>query len=219
MRRVGVPRRRTIGLIVVAVVVIAAVIGVLQSRESSTDPAPPSAAEARSALRTAPTALRSLYDRGGTLVDLTPAAFEGELRSLRGYPVVLNVWAQWCGPCREEFPLLRTAAARYGTRIAFLGVNVDAASSRGRAERFLREQPTAYPSVTDPDERIARRLEASGRPSTVFLDPQGRIVTVRQGAYARLEDLERDLRMYAGLDGRPAPGTTTTSHADDARER
>ncbi len=73
--------------------------------------------------------------------------------------------------------------------------------------------------MTDPEERIARRLEATGaRPSTVFLDAEGQIVTVRQGAYARLEDLERDLRLYAGLDGRPAPGAGAPD-ADDDRER
>lgn len=197
-------------------IVVAAVIGLVQSGGSTPDPGP-SVAEARAAVRDAPPPLRALYDRGGGLIDVPAADLDRELRTLRGYPVVINVWAEWCGPCRTEFPLLRTAAARYGTRVAFLGVNVDSVAARGKAERFLRETPTIYPSLVDPGERIARRLEATGgRPQTVFLDPEGEIVTVRQGAYADLDQVVRDLRMYAGLDGGPAPGTPGATTTDSA---
>lgn len=215
----SIPQRRRIAFLVVAVlIVVATVIGVLQSGGSAQDPpAGPSLAEARAAVRDAPAPLRALYDQGGGLIDVPTDDLDGELRKLRGYPVVINVWAEWCGPCRAEFPLLRTAAARYGTRIAFLGLNVDRAADRGKAERFLREQPTIYPSLADPREAIARRLEATGaRPSTVFLDPDGEIVTVRQGSYADLEQVVRDLRLYAGLDGGAAPGTTGAAQTDPA---
>lgn len=196
-------------------IVVAAVIGLVQSGGSAPEAdAGPTVAEARAAVRDAPPPLRALYDRGGSLIDVPAADLDGELRKLRGYPVVLNVWAEWCGPCRAEFPLLRTATARYGTRVAFLGVNVDSAADRGKAERFLREQPTVYPSLVDADGRISRRLEATGgRPQTVFLDAEGAIVTVRQGAYADLDQVVRDLRLYAGVDGSSAPGATTTDSA------
>lgn len=205
-------------LVVAVLIVVATVIGVLQSGGSAQDPqAGPSLAEARAAVRDAPAPLRALYDRGGGLIDVPADDFDGELRKLHGYPVVINVWAQWCGPCRTEFPLLRAAAARYGTRVAFLGLNVDSVAARAKAERFLRDEPTIYPSVTDPGEAIARRLEATGaRPQTVFLDADGKIVTVRQGAYRDLEQVVRDLRLYAGLDGGTAPGTTGAASADPA---
>lgn len=210
------PSRRRIAILVVAVlVVVAAAIGLAQSGGSAPDPDPgPTVEQARAAVRDAPPPLRALYDRGGGLIDVPAADLDDELGKLRGHPVVINVWAEWCGPCRTEFPLLRTAAARYGTRVAFLGVNVDSAADRGKAERFLREQPTIYPSLVDADGRISRRLEATGgRPQTVFLDPAGEIVTVRQGGYANLDQVVRDLRLYAGLDGSSAPdapGATTT---------
>jgi cytochrome c biogenesis protein CcmG/thiol:disulfide interchange protein DsbE len=215
----SIPQRRRIAFLVVAVlIVVATVIGVIQSGGSAQDPeAVPSVAEARAAVADAPSPLRALYDRGGGLIDVPAGDLDGYLRKLRGYPVVVNVWAEWCDPCRAEFPLLRAAAARYGTRVAFLGVNVDLASDHGKAERFLREQPTIYPSLVDPDGRISRRLEATGgRPQTVFLDADGTIVTVRQGSYGDLEQVVRDLRLYAGLDGGTAPGTTGAAPADSA---
>ena len=73
--------------------------------------------------------------------------------SLRGYPVVVNVWASWCGPCRFEFPHFQRAAAAYGKRVAFLGI--DSQDSDDAAATFLREEPVPYPSYTDPDEEIA----------------------------------------------------------------
>ncbi|MBF6621665.1 MAG: TlpA family protein disulfide reductase [Patulibacter sp.] len=210
------PSRRTIAIVVAALaIVVVTVIGLVQTGDSTESPADvPSVADARAAVRDAPPALRALYDRGGRLIDVPAADVDGFLQKLRGHPAVINVWAEWCDPCRAEFPLLRTAAARHGTTIAFLGVNVDAAKDHGKAEAFLGEQPTIYPSLTDPDEQIARRLEAPGRPSTVFLDAEGEIVTVRQGAYGSIQDLERDLRLYAGLEGKPAPGTTGDPRTD-----
>jgi cytochrome c biogenesis protein CcmG/thiol:disulfide interchange protein DsbE len=203
-------------IVAVALAIVAVTaIGLAQTGDSHRTPDDvPSAAEARDAVRDAPPALRALYGRGGTLIDVPGGDLGDYLRTLRGHPLVINVWAEWCDPCRAEFPLLRTAAARHGTKIGFLGVNVDRTADHERAAAFLREQPTIYPSLTDPDERIARRLEAPGRPSTVFIDAAGEIVTVRQGAYATIEDLERDLRLYAGLHGKPAPGTTGDAGPD-----
>lgn len=211
------PRRRTIAIVAAALaIVVVTAIGLAQSGDSTAPPADvPSAAEARAAVRDAPPALRALYDQGGGLVDVPADELDGYLGALRGHPAVINVWAEWCDPCRAEFPLLRTAAARHGTKVAFLGVNIDAAGDRGRAEAFLREQPTIYPSLVDPDRRIADRIEAASvQPSTVFLDAEGEIVTVRQGAYGSVQDLERDLRLYAGLEGKPAPGVTGDARPD-----
>lgn len=218
MPRSALPRRRIAIFVAALSIVVAVAIGLVQSGGSTHDPDDaPSVAEARAAVRDAPAPLAALYARGGGLIDVPAADLDGVLRRLRGYPAVINVWAEWCGPCRDEFPLLRTAAARYGTQVAFLGVNADTAADRGKAEAFLREQPTIYPSLTDPDGAITRRLEATGgRPQTVFLDADGEIVTVRQGAYGDVDQVVRDLRLYAGLDGTSAPGTTGAATTDSA---
>src|SRR6266566_5227726 len=54
---------------------------------------------------------------------LEPAAFKSRLAGLRGYPVVVNKWASWCGPCQTEFPAFQRAAVKYGRQVAFVGLN------------------------------------------------------------------------------------------------
>ena len=72
---------------------------------------------------------------------------------MKGYPVVVNQWASWCGPCRAEFPWFQNASAKYGKKVAFLGV--DSQDSDDAAKTFLGEYPVPYPSYTDPDKEIA----------------------------------------------------------------
>lgn len=192
-------------LALLAGIVVALAIGLSQGGGEVEQPdAVPTAEQAKRDVAQAPPPLKRLYARGGELVQLSGDGFVEYIARLRGYPVVINKWAEWCGPCREEFPILRKAAARHGTRVAFIGLN--SGDKRDRAEAFLRTQPTVYPNVRDPDEQIARALQAATvSPSTIFLDTKGNIVTVRQGVYSSLAQLERDLRQYAGLDGRAAP--------------
>ena len=75
------------------------------------------------------------------------------MRALRGHPVVVNVWAAWCGPCRVELPVIQRASLDYGKRVAFLGV--DLKDNRGAAAKLLRDIPLTYPSYEDPDGKVA----------------------------------------------------------------
>jgi cytochrome c biogenesis protein CcmG/thiol:disulfide interchange protein DsbE len=111
-------------------------------------------------------------------------------------PVVVNVWASWCLPCRAEFPLFQVASTRFGRRVAFLGVDtLDAASD---AQAFLARFPVAYPSYADPSGAIARSLvPTQGVPITVFLDRAGRVAYFHQGAYRSERALASDIRRYA----------------------
>ncbi|HEX8754228.1 MAG TPA: TlpA disulfide reductase family protein [Solirubrobacterales bacterium] len=142
-----------------------------------------------------PAPLAALHRQGNDLLAGGLDAFEKRLAGLRGYPVVVNVWASWCGPCREEFPTLQKLSARYGKQVAFLGVN--SADSNDAAATFLEEAPVPYPSYTDPQKSIADRLRTTGFPDTAFYDRQGNLVFLKQGPYSKPADLEADVKRYA----------------------
>jgi cytochrome c biogenesis protein CcmG/thiol:disulfide interchange protein DsbE len=123
-------------------------------------------------------------------------AYQERIAALRGYPVIVNVWASWCGPCRFEFPYLQRAAARYGKRVAFLGI--DKQDSDDAARTFLGEEPVPYPSYTDPDEEIAAGIGADlGLPDTAFYDRRGELVYLKQGPYSEESELRADIERYA----------------------
>jgi cytochrome c biogenesis protein CcmG/thiol:disulfide interchange protein DsbE len=148
------------------------------------------------ALKGAPAPLATLYEEGNQLLPGGTEAFEKRIAAMRGYPVVANVWASWCGPCQFEFPVLQKLSARYGKQVAFIGVNSE--DSEAAAKTFLREEPVPYPSYSDSDRAIARSLGADvGLPDTAFFDKQGKLVYLKQGPYAHDSELEDDVRHYA----------------------
>ena len=143
----------------------------------------------------APAPLKALYQQGNELLPGGTEAYEERLAELRGYPVVVNVWASWCGPCREEFPFLQNLSARYGKEVAFLGINSEDAEDA--AATFLREEPVPYPSYSDPGKEIFDSLGGRGFPDTAFYDSSGELVFLKQGQYRDEAELEADLRRYA----------------------
>jgi thiol-disulfide isomerase/thioredoxin len=148
------------------------------------------------ALAGAPPALAALHRQADDLLPGGTSAYEARLARLRGYPAVVNVWASWCGPCRFEFHHFQEAAAAYGKRVAFLGV--DSEDSDDAASTFLEEAPVPYPSYTDPDKELAESIGAShGYPDTAFYDRAGRLVYLKQGPYTEESQLRADIRRYA----------------------
>jgi cytochrome c biogenesis protein CcmG, thiol:disulfide interchange protein DsbE len=148
------------------------------------------------ALTGAPAPLAKLYEQPNQLLPGGTDAFEQRLAELRGYPVVVNKWASWCGPCREEMPWFQRLSARLGKRIAFLGVNSEDTSDA--AQGFLREFPLPYPSYSDPGKEIAEAMEATiGFPATAFYDSSGKLAHVQQGQYASIDALTTDIERYA----------------------
>lgn len=109
----------------------------------------------------------------GSFSRVSAEQFEAIIVGLRGKPVVVNVWASWCGPCRVEAPLLQKASGHFGERVAFLGV--DARDSEGDARDFLRRYGVAYPNVVDADDEIVGRLGLRGFPTTYIFDRSGRV--------------------------------------------
>ncbi|HEY7950955.1 MAG TPA: TlpA disulfide reductase family protein [Solirubrobacterales bacterium] len=147
------------------------------------------------ALAGSPPALAALHRQGNELLPGGLDAYEKRIRALRGYPVVANVWASWCGPCRLEFPAFQRASATYGKRVAFLGV--DSQDSEEHARTFLNEAPVPYPSYSDPDEEIANELGAFGLPATAFYDREGELVYLDLKPYLEVEELRADIERYA----------------------
>jgi cytochrome c biogenesis protein CcmG, thiol:disulfide interchange protein DsbE len=147
------------------------------------------------ALAGAPAPLAALYRQGNELLPGGLDAYERRIAALRGYPVVVNAWASWCGPCRFEFPALQQASAEYGKRVAFLGV--DSQDSTDEAVEFLGEEPVPYPSYSDPDEEIANEIGGRGLPATAFYDRQGELVFLQQKPYTEHSELRADIERYA----------------------
>ncbi len=116
-----------------------------------------------------------------TTVDELPVtdvpAFHALLDSLRGTPVVVNVWASWCAPCQAEAPRLR-AAAKQHPDIQFLGVDI--LDSR-RAPRPSSRSRIPYPSLFDPPGAVRTYLGGFGQPDTYFYDASGAQVALVEG--------------------------------------
>ncbi|MDP8942542.1 MAG: TlpA family protein disulfide reductase [Actinomycetota bacterium] len=108
---------------------------------------------------------------------LGPALRDGAVAAaeLRGVPVVLNYWASWCPPCRDEAPVLERAWREQRSRgVAFVGLNMQDVTDDARA--FLREFRVSYLNVRDRSDETARRWGVTGLPETFFLSAGGRVV-------------------------------------------
>ena len=188
-------------LIVAGVVALtgALVVGLLQAAGKKTDAttAPFDLQSAKARLAGSPAPLAALHAQSGQLLEGGVPAFRSRLRALRGQPVVINKWASWCNPCRAEFPAMQRAATDRGRTVAFVGLN--SGDSRQPAKRFLASFPTPFPSYLDPDEAIARAIEAPANyPVTVFLDAKGKPAFIHQGAYRSSAAIETDIDRYLG---------------------
>ena len=155
----------------------------------------PGAAAVQLELAESPPPLQALHRQAGQLLGEQPALAE-RLRALRGYPVVVNAWASWCGPCRSEFGLFASSSARYGRRVAFLGL--DTTDSPADARAFLNRHPVSYPSYQSTSISAAGSLaQIQGLPTTVFISPSGRVRYVHTGQYESTGALDEDVSRYA----------------------
>jgi cytochrome c biogenesis protein CcmG, thiol:disulfide interchange protein DsbE len=197
-------RRRmiAIGLALAALAVCVAAVITALGEEGSGEPGPGnpesavSLAEATAPLRDAPAELAALRKRANAVV-AGPDAFDALLEDLKGYPVVVNAWASWCGPCRFEFPFFQSQAVAHEEKVAFVGIDV--ADDADSARTFLEELPLPYPSYSDPDYELMRAFDLGQYlPSTVFIDERGEVVHTKLGPYTDEADLAADINRYAG---------------------
>ncbi|MEM7280817.1 MAG: TlpA disulfide reductase family protein [Pseudomonadota bacterium] len=113
----------------------------------------------------------TLPSRGGDAVTLS---------DLKGQVVMINFWATWCGPCRQEMPLLEEMYVRYN-RMGFtlLGVNVEE-DSRG-ADAYLKETRVSFPILFDNKNEVSKLYDVIAMPSTVILDKEGTVRYLHKG--------------------------------------
>jgi cytochrome c biogenesis protein CcmG, thiol:disulfide interchange protein DsbE len=156
----------------------------------------PSNRAVSAAFKDAPAPLASLHGQANRLLAGGRTAFDAQLGKLKGYPVVVNKWASWCGPCQTEFPVFQRVSVAFGRRVGFMGI--DGKDQNAAAAAFLRRFPVSYPSYIDPQESIARAIHAATYyPQTVYYDRSGRVVFDHAGPYESVGALEKDVRRYA----------------------
>ena len=153
----------------------------------------PSAADAQRVLVGSPGSLASLHTQAGQLI--TSGKLSDRLSSLHGYPIILNAWAAWCLPCREEFPLMAAASAQYGRKVAFLGADTN--DSAGDARSFLAKHPVSYPSYPVASSDLSSLAILEGFPTTIFIDRSGKVAFVHTGQYQSEAALDNDIQHYA----------------------
>jgi thiol-disulfide isomerase/thioredoxin len=121
---------------------------------------------------------------------------EVALRSVTG-PAVLNVWAQWCGPCRAELPLFQRLHRRAAHRLEVLGIDWQDTQPASALE-LARASGVTYPLVADPGALVSDAWRVNGLPVTVFVDARGR-TTVHRGRVASWRQLTTLVADHTGV--------------------
>jgi len=102
------------------------------------------------------------------------------LSDFRGKPLIINVWASWCGPCQAEMPSLQRLAKRAGQQVQVIGISTD--DYHERAESFVRTFDIGFPNFIDSKLRLEHMLGAERLPLTLLVDAQGKVVAKHFGA-------------------------------------
>jgi cytochrome c biogenesis protein CcmG/thiol:disulfide interchange protein DsbE len=129
------------------------------------------------------------------LPDVDPTTYAQLLAQLEGTPVVVNVWASWCEPCKAEAPALVQAAQKYGAEVQFIGLDVQ--DVRDSAVQYIRRYQLPFPSLFDPPLAIGTQLGLLGPPGTFFYDRNGTLVDSIRGQISATQ-LEKSIARILG---------------------
>ena len=155
---------------------------------------PTTSAEVSRALAGSPAPLAMLHQQASHLLG-SQKALDARIRSLRGYPIVINAWASWCAPCRSEFALFAAASAEYGRKVAFIGADTN--DSPGDAQAFLAQHPVSYPSYQTNTSDLNTLASVGYLPTTIYINRSGKVVYTHIGQYDDQGVLDGDIAAYA----------------------
>lgn len=159
-----------IGVGVAVLVVILLIVGLVNRRNDG----PRFVADevlAPAQRKPAPVYSLPVLSAGGTV---RPVGSQLSLANLRGHPVLVNVWASWCGPCRDETPVLEGIWKRYAGRgLTVLGLNVEDVTDDAVA--FIHKYKLTYPSLRDGSQKTKQQFGYTGVPETFLVDKSGKV--------------------------------------------
>ena len=133
-------------------------------------------------------------DVSGPAPDFTLKSRDGKnvrLSELRGNVVMINFWASWCGPCRQEMPHLEKIHAEY-TDYGFilLGINVD--EKQALAEKLLAQIPVSFPILFDPTSAVSKLYNVDAMPTTILIDRDGNLRHLHRAYRPGFEEMYRN---------------------------
>lgn len=114
-----------------------------------------------------------------------------DLSDFRGTPVVLNLWATWCVPCREEMPELQELHEAYGDQLTVVGVSIDHGQAGEEISSFLEEVGVGFLILHDPTERVTRRFTTVGVPETFLIGADGVVLKRWVGRFSPMAEENR----------------------------
>ena len=142
---------------------------------------------------------------GGGMPDVTLPCLGGgpdvDVSSLRG-PMVVNLWASWCGPCRQEMPIIQSFHRKYGDRVPVLGIDYQDVQPLA-AMQLAQKSGVTYPLLADPQAALSAASPLpviKGLPMMVLIDENGRIAYKQFIAIKSLGQLEDLVRTQLGVD-------------------
>jgi peroxiredoxin len=135
---------------------------------------------------------------GDSAPDFQLATLDGrtiKLSDLKGQPVLVNFWATWCGPCKEEMPLLVQAyAAQQGNGLRVLAIDTMAYDDVQSVKKFVADYQMNFDILLDTDDAVGTQWNTLGLPSSYFIDSTGTVVSVRIGQMSA-QQLNDSLKM------------------------
>ncbi|HEY5261936.1 MAG TPA: SCO family protein [Solirubrobacteraceae bacterium] len=145
-----------------------------------------------------PAPLAALHQQASQVLPGGQRALDARIAALQGYPIVVNAWGSWCGPCQSESHLFARASAEFGTLVAFLGADTNEPSPAD-GQQFLDQHHVSYPSYETTPASMQALLPGGleGTPTTIFIAPDGRQTLMNLGPYESQGALDQAIKVYA----------------------